>query len=77
MLKSPATVEALLQSLNQKAIRESYLFRKLSKIYKNGHLEFKEKRKTLEEEVTESPNLMAKYLGEVLGYESMYQPKRH
>lgn len=71
-LKSQATVEACLNSLNLKATREGNLYRKLSKICKHNHLEFLEKRKTLEEPVPEPQNLISEYLSEVMEYESMY-----
>lgn len=75
-LKSQATVDALLRSLNLKAVREGNLFRKLSKISKHNHLDFLEKRRTLEDPLPEPQNILSEYLEDVMEYESMYQPKK-
>lgn len=76
-LKSQATVEACLKTLNQKAVREGQLYRKLNKILSGEHLEYEEKRKTLEDPAPTPPNLAMDYLTQVKEYESMYQPKKH
>jgi hypothetical protein len=44
---------------------------------KNKHLEFEEKRKTLEDPVPTPPNLVAEYLKDIMDYQSMYQPKKN